>query len=328
MRMLQEMEDPYMYVPPVSLPLPLHFSYLCLSLTYSPLPPIRYASRLTMPKLIVNAALDEFQQPDDNLYWWKGMPEPKHIMMVPNAEHSMATGLLETVPGISAWIAQHLKDHKQVPAFTWTISADTGAVTATLDGRGEVHEARAWWGYSCGTNLDTKSLRRDYRVISIDDPCSCGLRYDGNCINLQSFWSKEVLPVVEVNGQRTYTFHKDAPGDGRYVAYFIEVEYKKIGRASDATDAALRALSAESIRDDVKKAAAEAAAKLADIKDDLAKAKTIVDALKHATIPEFPKDLAHRLVFTTQVSVFPQKFPFADCVGDGIDTSTCTSVMR
>ncbi len=82
--------------------------------------PFFFKERLTMPKLVVNAVLDEFQQPDDTHYWWSQMPEPKHFIMTPNAEHSMATGIFEIVPAIAAYINLHLKV-QAMPQFTWTI---------------------------------------------------------------------------------------------------------------------------------------------------------------------------------------------------------------
>jgi PhoPQ-activated pathogenicity-related protein len=87
--------------------------------------PYFYRDRLTMPKLVVNAMMDEFQQPDDTHYWWNDMPEPKHFLIVPNAEHTMVTGVLEVVPAITAFgLANFL--NKQVPSFTWKIDGDTG----------------------------------------------------------------------------------------------------------------------------------------------------------------------------------------------------------
>ena len=62
--------------------------------------PYYFKERLVMPKLVINAVLDEFQQPDDTHYWWAGMPGPKHFLMTPNAEHSEATGIFMIVPAI------------------------------------------------------------------------------------------------------------------------------------------------------------------------------------------------------------------------------------
>lgn len=101
--------------------------------------PYFFRERLTMPKLVVNAVMDEFQQPDDTRYWWNDMPNPKHFIMTPNAEHSEATGILEIVPDISAWLQHHLSS-TVVPTFTWTISNTTGEIVATLDEHGIVKE--------------------------------------------------------------------------------------------------------------------------------------------------------------------------------------------
>lgn len=181
--------------------------------------------RLTMPKLVVNAVLDEFQQPDDTRYWWNQMPEPKHFLMTPNAEHSEATGILEIVPAIGTWLSYILSE-TDVPTFDWTISEETGEIVAKLDGNGRVHSAHVWYAYSCGTNPDGIK-RRDFRVMSLDNPCECGVFSDGYCLNLKSMWNKIELNQTIEHGRRTYRAKVDAPEDGRYVAFFIDVKYDR-----------------------------------------------------------------------------------------------------
>lgn len=240
--------------------------------------PYWYRNRLTMPKLVVNAVADEFQQPDDTHYWWNQMPGPKHFIMTPNAEHSEATGIFEIVPAISAWIQQTIeKDANPMPEFTWEINDTTGEITATLNEHGLVKEARLWYAYSCGYNPDG-TMRRDFRIANADKDCRCGIEAQGMCVNLKSFWTPKKLKHTMVNGKRTYTAHMDAPTDGRWVAYFIDIVYAK-----DKKDALLPSI---------------------DI------------------LPGFiPRDLHQRLQFTTEVSVFPQTFPYPGCgITDGVDT--------
>jgi len=239
--------------------------------------PYWYRNRLTMPKLVVNAVMDEFQQPDDSHYWWAEMPEPKHFIMTPNAEHSEATGILEIVPAISSWIKAHL-DREVVPEFTWEINETTGEIVATLNEHGLVKQARVWYAYSCGNNPDGKK-RRDFRCINIDSPCLCGIAdSDGNCVNTKSFWTPKKLEHEMVNGKRTYRATIDAPEDGRWVAYMIDIVYAKGPKDALIPDAGL--------------------------------------------LPGFiPRDLMGRLQFTTEVSVFPNTFPYPGCgITNGVDT--------
>jgi len=250
--------------------------------------PIYYRNRLTMPKLVVNAVLDEFQQPDDTRYWWNAMPEPKHFIMTPNAEHSEATGILEIVPAIGSFL-RHLVDpelsKKKMPEFTWEISEETGEIVATLNEHGLVKEARVWHAYSCGNNINSdgsETKRRDFRMINMDSPCKCGVEANGMCANLKSFWVPKILEQEMVNGKRTYRAQVDAPEDGRWVAYMIEVVYAK-----NAADALLP------------------------------------DGLPHI----IARDLDGRLQFTTEVSVWPNVFPYPGCgVTNGVDTGIeCTT---
>ncbi len=194
------------------------------------------------------------------------MPEPKHFIMTPNAEHSEATGILEIVPAIGTWIEYVLR-RDVVPTFTWTIDAASGEVVATLDNAGTVHRATMWYAYSCGTNPDGVK-RRDFRVMSLDNPCACGKLSDGYCLNLKSMWTNQTLTETIVNGQRTYRAKMDAPSDGRYVAFFIDIKYER------PSSFGLQGL---------------------------------------------PYDKPGQLEFTTEVSVWPNTFPYPDCNGDTCD---------
>lgn len=73
-----------------------------------------YRERLTMPKMVVNSANDEFFMPDDTRYWWANMTEPKHFMIMPNTEHTTATGILEELPSIKAFLKATLAN-KTIP---------------------------------------------------------------------------------------------------------------------------------------------------------------------------------------------------------------------
>jgi PhoPQ-activated pathogenicity-related protein len=249
--------------------------------------PYFFFERLTMPKFIVNAFLDEFQQPDDTHYWWKDLPEPKHFLMTPNAEHSESTGILEIVPAIGTWLSYQL-EKAVVPTFTWDISESTGEITATLDDTGIVHAATLYWGYSCGNNVDFlhgSVKRRDFRVVSVDAPCKCGLvdRPDvlaGYCLNTQSFESKRELTATIEDGKRVYRAQMAAPEDGRYVAYFMDIKYEKSPEV------------------------------------------TTLAGLEPHYHGFMPLDAPGQLDFTTEVSVWPNTFPYDDCEGSGCkDTS-------
>ena len=46
-----------------------------------------------IPKMVVNAGGDEFLELDDSYSWFDEMPGETHLLMVQDADHSMATGL-------------------------------------------------------------------------------------------------------------------------------------------------------------------------------------------------------------------------------------------
>jgi hypothetical protein len=231
--------------------------------------------------------LDEFQHPDDTNYWWNDMPEPKHFLMTPNAEHSEATGILEITPAIGTWISYLLRE-QQVPTFNWEISETTGEIVATLDDQGDVYEASMWWANSCGANHEgVKGLktvqRRDFRIVSMDQPCLCGIPYEGYCGNLKSLWTREILTAEIVDGKRVYRASRPAPEDGRFTAFLIDIKYKEL--EPTVYSSAVNTLD-------------------------------VFNRLKQAGNKLIPVDKPGRLEFTTQVSIWPNTFPYDDCHGE------------
>jgi len=245
--------------------------------------PYFFFDRLTMPKMVVNAVADEFQQPDDTNYWWADLPEPKHFMMIPNAEHSLITGIFQAVPAIGSWI-QNLLLEEQIPKFSWTISPTDGEIVATIENSNAVHSAYVWWAYSCGINNFDGVYRRDFRIAHLDNPCSCGALVDGYCGAFRSvYWSKQELNYTLVKTKRTYTAKFDAPTDGRWVAFLIDFKFVN-KHAFPITTAELY--------------------QLAGRKENPAQAWG-----------GFPHDFGRFFEFTTQVSVWPNVFPYPDCTG-------------
>uniref|UniRef100_A0A914C0A9 Uncharacterized protein n=1 Tax=Acrobeloides nanus TaxID=290746 RepID=A0A914C0A9_9BILA len=263
MKLLQQMEDPYFYL-----------------------------DRLVMPKLIVNAAMDEIQQPDDSHYWWDACPEPKHFLLVPNAEHEMTlnydAGWYYVLPSIAAFVKGHVMN-KPIPTFTWNISNSTGEIVATVNFDGEIHEANVWWALSCGFNSwDGNKTRRDYRMAHMDNPCYCG-RVDNSsdppmCINLAALWSKEQVQPAIVNGKRVYSAQFPKPDPGRWIAFFIAFKFYNPDP--------------EFIYD------------LSHFEQP--------KSLKHHYISLFgetPDNREGYLTFNTEVSIWPAEFPYEDCNG-------------
>ena len=224
------------------------------------------------------------------------MPEPKHFMMIPNAEHSLISGILEAVPAIGAWITA-LLERQHIPKFTWDISETTGDITVTLDATSVVHSATMWYASSCGENVwDNNTKRRDFRIAHLDNPCTCGPYVAGYCVNLKTFWKKQELTMTTVNGKRTYTAHQDTPTDGTWTAFFVDLKFKtKYHDEENTFDLA-------TIRKSI-------------IHDD---STETVAAKLHKVFPDFggfPHDFAGFFEFTTEVSVWPNTFPYPDCTG-------------
>lgn len=83
--------------------------------------PYQYRHRVTVPKLILNAAGDEFFLPDSSQFYWDELRGENYLRYVPNANHSMyGTDVFDTVAAFH-WL---MVNDRRPPQFAWICRAD------------------------------------------------------------------------------------------------------------------------------------------------------------------------------------------------------------
>ncbi len=91
--------------------------------------PYSYRDRLTMPKLIMNGAGDQFFLNDSWQFYWDDLQEPKFLRYAPNSGHGMERG---DAPGTLIAFYKSLLQDAPLPQYKWSFPDDnTIAVTAS-----------------------------------------------------------------------------------------------------------------------------------------------------------------------------------------------------
>ncbi len=176
--------------------------------------PWYYRERLTMPKVAVNAVGDEFQMPDDQRYWAHDMPGEMNLLLVKNAEHSEATGVLEIVESISSFVSAVQANYAR-PNYTWHIDEATGNIT--LYTPVPPKSVSVW---SADSALGVSEGRRDFRWAAIN-ATPCIVKVFGACIR-PILWSESEPVEVAPN---TYMAHFEPPQDG-WKEFLMEVHWE------------------------------------------------------------------------------------------------------
>ena len=154
--------------------------------------PFSVKERFKMPKLLVNAAGDEFFLPTSSQFYFDELPGEKYLRYVPNANHNVSEGTdaLETILAFYASILNGVDR----PKFSWELEKD-GSIRV-LSGS-KVKEVIMW----SATNQKARDFRKD---------------------TIGNSWEPKVLKQNE-NG--TYVGIPIKPKKG-WKAYFIEMTYE------------------------------------------------------------------------------------------------------
>jgi len=229
--------------------IPLYLQDPKLQTMFDIVDPFAYKEKLMMPKLVCNAADDEFFLPDDTRYWWHQMPQNQllnRFLTLPNSDHSTDIAILQLWPAMTTWIREILRGNSalglreaaktieernlnslklmeatQVPQYNWTIS-ESGEEIIVMADRQPLN-VNLWHASTCP---DHANLRKDFRLWNIDSPCVCGVEANnGLCVNLAVTWTSR--PLEETHpGSLTWVAHWPAPADGQWSAFYVDLQFQ------------------------------------------------------------------------------------------------------
>lgn len=160
-----------------------------LAEAYTLVDPFFYRHRLTMPKLMLNAAGDQFFLPDSSKFYFDKLPGEKFLRYVPNTDHGMdGSDALETLVAFYSMIVRE----KPRPEFSWTQSEGQLKVTSAT----KPIEVRLWQA--------TNPIARDFRMESL------GKKYTST--------------VLESQPNGAFVANVPEPNEG-WTAYFVELAF-------------------------------------------------------------------------------------------------------
>lgn len=115
--------------------------------------PFSYRSRLTMPKLVLNASGDQFFLPDSSRFYWDALEGEKNLRYVPNADHSMkGTDAAQTL----AAFFQTVQHGKTRPKYSWE-RTENQSIIARIHSDHDPIAVKVW----SAENPDARDFRKD-----------------------------------------------------------------------------------------------------------------------------------------------------------------------
>ena len=157
---------------------------------YKLVDPYHYRHRLNMPKLLLNAAGDQFFLPDSSHFYWDELRGENYLRYIPNTDHGMdGTDVLDTIVAFQTLIVEGRKP----PQFTWKRSGD-----------GKI------------------------RILTETDPVAVTLWQANNPhardFRVETMGRKYTQQAVKPNAEGLYEAHIDTPKDG-WTAWFVELTF-------------------------------------------------------------------------------------------------------
>jgi len=198
--------------------------------------PIYYADTLAkIPKVVVMSSDDEFMQFDWCNIWFDKLSGEKRLLIAPNSEHSLTTGIPEVITCLST-VFLSIAENRPIPSFDYAVDTSNGELTVTIP-EGVDH------GKVVLRHTQThQTQRRDFRWVRMasnyTEPCKFpeiklkkAVFGGGNCL-VPILWTGTTLDAVP--GQpNVYKATPPQPKDGHWTGYYIEVFFPSNSETKD-----------------------------------------------------------------------------------------------
>jgi PhoPQ-activated pathogenicity-related protein len=113
-----------------------------------------------MPKFILVSSDDEFMSMDwTNLGYYDKLEGEKHLYIVPNTEHGLATGLFRAVNAIGTFMSSVISGKTGRPTIDYTYDRETGELSVIVPEGLKPDSVKMWHG------MTFSKERRDFRWI-------------------------------------------------------------------------------------------------------------------------------------------------------------------
>jgi PhoPQ-activated pathogenicity-related protein len=189
--------------------------------------PFQYRDRLTMPKLLINSAGDQFFLPDSSQFYWKDLRGPKYIRYVPNSDHS-----LKNTDALASLLSFHdaIINSKPLPEFTWDLP-EPG--TIRVQAKTKPSKVRLWQA----TNPDARDFRLERigpAYVSKDLEGRADGNYSVKLDKPEKGWTAAFIELTFNNEPAPYKFTSGVtvipdtlPFEGKFVPHPPERAAKK-----------------------------------------------------------------------------------------------------
>jgi len=174
--------------------------------------PFSYNERLTMPKLLIAGADDEFFPPDGSHYFWGELTGPKLLQICENDGHGTPGHIDEIDHNLEAFFMVTYRG-QTLPQVTWTRTENATHGIITVQTNPSVITISGW---NANTTAETceearnGTCRRDFRLQSLRGPTDI-------------MWYRNTVEQIGIDRYEVAMSKRD---DFGYRGFFVEVTFQ------------------------------------------------------------------------------------------------------